>query len=119
MTLKEQPWEEDGCEITVELCSCLWHVSAALLNAIPFFAFTLLFTPLSQLSNKKWYHWHAGRLLPLGSNQAITNGEGMEGLLFWFVCLFFWSDIEFLALGCTSGQTIIAFSSLGSSLFSI
>lgn len=40
ITLKEQPWE-DGMWITVELNSCLWHVSAALLNPIPFFPFTL------------------------------------------------------------------------------
>lgn len=35
-----------------------------------------------------------------------------------FVC-FSTCDMQFLALGCTSGQTIIAFSSLGSSWFSI
>lgn len=51
-------------------------------------------------------------------HSAAIKPQWIEGLLFCFV-LFFWCDIEFLALGCTSGQTIIAFSSLGSSLFSI
>lgn len=97
------------CGMSAPLCSILYLFSI----------YSALRSPFTALKNKKWYRWHAGGLLPLGSNQAITNGEGMEGLLFCFVLLFFWCDIEFLALGCTSGQTIIAFTSLGSSLFSI
>ena len=110
-----------GCEITVELHSCYLACQCCSAQSYTFFSiYSALFAPLSQHSkNKKWCRWHAGGMLPLGSNQAITNGEGMEGLLFCFVLFFFQCDIEFLALGCTSGQTIIAFSSLGSSLFSI
>lgn len=100
--------------------SCLRHVAAARLSPSPLFIYFRHSLVLrAPLSDKKQYHWHAGGRLPLGSNQAITNGRRMEGLLFCFCSSLFQRDIEFLALCCTSGRTIIAFSSLGSSLFSI
>ncbi len=101
----------------MELDSCLWHVSAALLNPLPFFPFTLLLAPLSQHLKTK------GGIIGMQEDcfhSAAIKPSRMEGewKALCFV-LFFRCYIEFLALGCTSGQTIIAFSSLGSSLFSI
>lgn len=103
----------------VKLLWNLTHVCGMLVllcAILTFFPFTLLFTPLLQypktnsgIVGMQEDCFHAATIKPLRME--------MEWKVFCFC--FFWCDIVFLALGCTSGQTIIAFSSLGSSLFSI
>lgn len=73
-----------GCEMTVEVDSCLMHVSATVLHPYPFSIFSAPRSPFKTLENKYWYCWHAGGSRQLGSNQAITNGKGMVGPLFGF-----------------------------------
>lgn len=51
-----------GTRLMFEACRCCSF----------FPPFTRLYAPLSQ--HKKWCHRHTGGLLPLGSNQTITNG---------------------------------------------
>lgn len=101
-----------GCEITVELHSCLWHVSG-------FFPHLLCSSLPFHNTRQKGGVLLACRRTAFTRHQSSHYECAGNGRPFVWFCFFFWCDIEFLALGCTSGQTIIAFSSLGSSLFSI
>lgn len=111
--LAKVSWRE--VENAAERASCPQRVGAATHN------------PSRLLAPRSRRRWHAGGRRPLGSNQAVANGWRMErGLLFCFfvLCFFFvfffpLCDIGFLALGCTSGRSTNACSSLGSSVFSI
>lgn len=111
ITLKEQPredgmWNNCGTRLMFVACQCR--------SAQPytFFPFTLLFAPLSQHLTKKEVSLACRRTASTRQQSSHYKWRG-NGLLFCSVLG------GFLALGCTSEQTIIAFSSLGSSLFSI
>lgn len=125
VTLKKQPpedgmWNYCGVQlmfVSLPLCTVLYLV---------LFTPAELFVFLSQhLTKRKWYRWHAG-LLPLCTNQATTNGERQENLLFllfflyFFFFLFFWHHIESLALELHIRlDHTIAFFARGSCLVSI
>lgn len=115
---KRHDLEKMWCEITVNSTHG-WGMPAPLRSIPTFFPFYLVH--FSQHSNKSVIVGIQEGCFHLTTIKPLQIIEGIGGLLFSFCSLFsfFLCDTEFLALESTSSQTIIAFSSLGSFLFSI